>query len=1577
MRTRRLRAIAALAFAICLATFLTASSATGSPSGAPAASAWTLVKFVQTQPACTGAGFQGAQHYNRLECGFGYMRVSVDGQNLPPTPPAIVKVSFIDRDGKVIVVQTTTRRTTAGSEGWQFTIQPTASWPAGPITIRVTDVDPDGAGPQPNQQGNFGEAGIILNALGARVAAEPGDYAPGTPVNVNGEIYEIEHVSLLVQPREIPVPASVKLQVRAPSGEVRGPYGPFTADAQGRFSGTLPASATAGLTATPDTNFKKTLAIEAVDATYSDPVTGQWSSRLAGSGALPLVVQPDTLLIHNSFVSPVGWVKPGESYPFRVMVRNYTDSAATNAVVTIPAADGTTFTDVAPQDPTTTATISGGTITWNLGTVPAGADGQPALRTLLVQARADTTGQDPQVVWKNLSSTATLAYDGGPTLHSTSRGPKVIPSKASSDTARYGDRPFAVVTADYFDRKHNVLHTGEALREKINSADIVGSTFNLYQEMSHGQLFPNGAVPASSLASAGWDVQWKSDRYKQGGWQFTEPVVQGACYGTSYKDFAGSSVYSERIHNGWYQLPGDTAYYGGDADSFGNIAVPQSDFIDNACGPTQKAVYDAAHIADPEIDYSDYDTDKDGVVDFFMLVFVGEGGNGASQTSVPPYDNIWPHSFSLEYGYSDPETGLTGYISDDQLEDLEGRPMYYTDSTRSVMTTNVTDYPVYVRVGPYNVNPESAIDHASVISHEYGHSLGLPDYYSSPAGSRDTYADWNLMATDKSQNMDLVAREELGWIIPRVLQAGQTVATGMRDGKTNTHRIDWVQPDGTPYTLQGPRVNNGEAYVAKLPGKRLMDPAKVPSGTHLWWSQAGDDFGCTPDPTAHVVDIYVPALAQLPAGTPVTLTFKSMWDLEWDYDHGFVMAALRGDNGAVSYESIPSENGYTTEQSFNPHAIPCQLQYGNGITGSSGSYAAGTQDLDRQTLTEDYPDPVFLADGYDLTAYAGRSSAIRLSYTTDGGVAHPGWFVDDLTIRTGSGTVLYSSDFESSDDPAIYNGGCNKDGLSTSDRCSAGWRHLDAGSQSEAEHAYLLEMRDRSGFDMEGHGENDRDAIQFAGGLYLGYTNEAAGYGNAHQGDGDAPNQSPLDSQPQPGNITPNLHDAAFTAAAGDNAFSDSITAARPGGWVDNYKDATTEYADGNWHFDFGCLTFRVDRMTGDGLGPSTAPGDLEGDVTFTVGGGCGAFDYGYGVPNQAPTAVASAKPSTVDAGDPVTLDGSESYDDIQPSEDLGYSWDTDGDGTFDANGRTVVHTYASPGVYTATLKVTDNGGLSSTDTVTVTVRGADLKVTSISASNAKPKEGDRVTLTATVSNNGSARAAASKTKFVLDGSTAIATVDTAAIPAGGSATVSTPWSTRGVKGDHVITVTADSAGTVSETNESNNSSTLAVSIKGNKVENGSFDQPNDSGSAPSGWSGSNTSAGTTSYGSGGTEGSNAASASGNGGNAATGGSPSWSSSTFPVAAGELLDVSAAVQTSSLSSAPSLGLTFIGPAGNVIGSVKALTAPLTTIGFTTLSQTVPVPLGAAQARIVLTAFAPTDTHTAGTVTFDDVGVFSQ
>jgi hypothetical protein len=53
-----------------------------------------------------------------------------------------------------------------------------------------------------------------------------------------------------------------------------------------------------------------------------------------------------------------------------------------------------------------------------------------------------------------------------------------------------------------------------------------------------------------------------------------------------------------------------------------------------------------------------------------------------------------------------------------------------------------------------------------------------------------------------------------------------------------------------------------------------------------------------------------------------------------------------------------------------------------------------------------------------------------------------------------------------------------------------------------------------------------------------------------------------------------------------------------------------------------------------------------------------------------------------------------------------------------------------------------------------------------------------------------------------------------------------------------------------------------------------------------------------------------------------------------------------------------------------------MTAPRTTVGTQTIERSVTIPAGFAQVRIVLTAFAPTDRATAGTVTFDNVGLFA-
>jgi hypothetical protein len=276
-------------------------------------------------------------------------------------------------------------------------------------------------------------------------------------------------------------------------------------------------------------------------------------------------------------------------------------------------------------------------------------------------------------------------------------------------------------------------------------------------------------------------------------------------------------------------------------------------------------------------------------------------------------------------------------------------------------------------------------------------------------------------------------------------------------------------------------------------------------------------------------------------------------------------------------------------------------------------------------------------------------------------------------------------------------------------------------------------------------------------------------------------------------------------------------------------------------------------------------------------------------------------------------------------------------------------------------------------------LRKPDLVVSNITTTTHKSiREGQKVSVTATVTNIGDAMADPSQTEFrIVEENRVLGTAATSSIPAGDSATVSVLWDTRSTKGTRTIRVAADSGSVVDEWSEGNNVSTLTVNVQGNKVQNGDFQQQTSSGT-PESWSGESTGAGTASASSsGGSDGSHAAQMAGNGGNAAASGSPSWTSAPFSVTAGEAYDVTAAVKADGLSSAGSLGLVYLGAAGQVLDTAKVLTAPVQTDGFRTLEQSVTIPPLVTQVRVVLTGFAPTDLATRGTVTFDDVGVYAQ
>lgn len=856
------------------------------------------------------------------------------------------------------------------------------------------------------------------------------------------------------------------------------------------------------------------------------------------------------------FVTSRGWVKPDETYTFSVRYVA-TDAATATLTVTLPAS--AYFVSSAPSPSASTAHSA-------TYTGLAGQAGE-----IVIDARAASTTEDPEVVWKNISATAQLVADAT-TLDSKTNGPWVT----ELESAILGDRPFPVVNVQYGDLGHCTGagtpvpectrdHPVSELDAVLNSKDPARtSIWQHFTDMSLGKLNVQGTAAALGKTTVPFSGI--------GQHKFSQISPSGACTGTTRSapgadgegtgGADGTPVYMNRIENGWYVLPGTQGYYG--ADKYGHglggavTGVGAVFGIDDACGPTGKMAYDAASLADPDIDYNEFDSDRDGLVDFFEILFAGVGGNGSTDPS--GVNNVWPHSSSLEFYFTD-VNGEKGYVSNDQRRDAQQRPLWWTTAGRvSVTTTDMgAALKAYVRVGRYNVNPETAFDKSSVISHEYGHSLGLPDFYS--LGTRSTFGTWELMAEDHSQYMTGYTRQKLGWVVPRLLVDGQVT---LRESKYDTHSIVWRRPDGTEYELSGADVHNADLYKVRMPNPPLIDA--VPDGVRAFHSGAGNDFGCPAD-KGHGLLIALPDMKDHGDATAAALKFKTKYEIEWDYDYGFVLVST---NGGQSWTSLASKNGTTIAAPHPANQNGCFTTWNNGITGVSGD---PNIEANPNRASGTYVEPQWVDDEYDLTAYKGQELLILLSYETDPGLAKKGWFVDQLsvTLTKPSGDVtLYATSFET-DTRAV-------DDLRLGALGLAGWNPLSTADGGTADHAYYVELRDRISWDFDGRGQDDRaNGPSWQPGVSMVYTNEATGYGNT---DGvNPPHQTPVDAAPQPGNESPVLDDAAFTLTRPE--FNGCTH-------VDNYVDP--DAADENWKLP-DSLKFTVTDITGlssDGSIPGT-----------------------------------------------------------------------------------------------------------------------------------------------------------------------------------------------------------------------------------------------------------------------------------------------------------------------------------------------------------------------------------------------------
>lgn len=244
---------------------------------------------------------------------------------------------------------------------------------------------------------------------------------------------------------------------------------------------------------------------------------------------------------------------------------------------------------------------------------------------------------------------------------------------------------------------------------------------------------------------------------------------------------------------GPYMLPNNIKYYGeNDADDYDKR-------------PAQMIV-DACTLANNNgVDFSVYDTDNDGYVDNVFVYYAGynEAEWGAENT-------IWPHRWAVQPG--DNYTGTTASIT------FDGKKIFDYACTSELSGSSGSNM---AGIGTF--------------THEFGHVLGLPDFYATDGAEHHTLNEWSIMdygpylnngKTPPSYNA--YERFMLGYITPTVLNSfgAKTLKPLNTDNEafiitqSDTHNLNGLNPNPKEFFILENRQNTG--WDTYLPGNGML-----------------------------------------------------------------------------------------------------------------------------------------------------------------------------------------------------------------------------------------------------------------------------------------------------------------------------------------------------------------------------------------------------------------------------------------------------------------------------------------------------------------------------------------------------------------------------------------------------------------------------------------------------------------------------------------------------------------------------------------------------------------------------------
>ncbi|MFI9484840.1 immune inhibitor A domain-containing protein [Promicromonospora sp. NPDC052451] len=446
-----------------------------------------------------------------------------------------------------------------------------------------------------------------------------------------------------------------------------------------------------------------------------------------------------------------------------------------------------------------------------------------------------------------------------------------------------------------------------------------------YPDATAGPVHNSIPEPAADDNSTYWESDFSREHYQE--MFFTGLEDQdGESFAGIYDEMSSGRFDLQGDVSDWVTVPYSTASYGtteSGTDMTRFIQDTADAWYDQQVAAGKSAEEIEAYLQSFDV-WDRYDLDGDGItnepdgyIDHFQAIHAGEGEEAGA-----PEEAIWSHRWSVNQG---------GFGTDG--------PADYP----KVGGIKIGDSDIWIR--DYTTEPENG--GLGVFAHEFGHDLGLPDYYDTAGGENGT-GYWNLMSSGSWMGH---GDGTIG-TTPNHMGATEKLFLGWLDYET-------VEPGETERVKLGPSFHattRAQAAIVNLPdGVEQVDLGIAPFDGQFVYSGTGNDLNNT---------ITSPSFT-VPDGA--SLTAKVQYDIEVDYDYAF--AEVSTDGGSTWTALV---NNLSTDED------PNGTNPGAGITGSS--------------------DGAWVDLTADLADYAGETAQVRFRYSSDGGTNETGILVDDVAV---------------------------------------------------------------------------------------------------------------------------------------------------------------------------------------------------------------------------------------------------------------------------------------------------------------------------------------------------------------------------------------------------------------------------------------------------------------------------------------------------------------------------------------------------------------------------------------------------